>query len=67
MRVFTFFLCLLSHLGPGFWNGCMTSGERLSLLVPEISRATEVLAKRTGISYLRSSFSISVRDDGSEY
>ena len=45
MQIFTFFLCLLSHLGPGFGNGCTTSGERLSLLVPEISRATGMLAE----------------------
>jgi len=67
MQEFTVFLCLLSHLGPGFGNGRTTSGERLSLLVPEISHATGVLAEGTGISCLQSSFSTSVTDDGSKY
>ena len=56
MRDFTFFLCLLSHFGPGFGNGRTSSGEGLSLLVREISLATGVVAEGTGISWLRSSF-----------
>jgi hypothetical protein len=64
MRDSIFFLRLLSHLGPGSGKGRTTSGERLSLLVPEISRATGVLVEGTGISCLRSSFYIGVRDDG---
>jgi len=36
------------------------------LLVPEISRATGVQAEGTGISWLRSSFSKGVTDDGSK-
>ena len=65
MQDFTFFLCLLSHLGPCFGNG-FTSSKRLSLLVPEISRSTGALAKGTGISWLWSSFSIGITDDGSQ-
>jgi len=63
---FAFFLCPLSHLCPGFANGRTSYGERLSLLVPEISRATGVLAEGTWISWLRSSFPIGVTDDGSK-
>jgi hypothetical protein len=66
MRDFTLFLCLLSHFGPGFGNGHTFSGERLSLLVPEISHATGVLAEGTGIPWLRGNFSISVTNDGSK-
>ena len=62
----TFFLCLLSHRGPGFWNGRTSSGERPSLLSPEISRATGVLAEGTEISWLCFPFSIGVTDDGSQ-
>ena len=65
MRDFTFFLCLLPHLGPGFGNGCTSSGERLSLLFPEISRGIGVHAEGTEISCLRNSCSIGVKDDGS--
>ena len=50
MRDFTFFLCLLSHHGTGFGNGRTSSGERLSLLVPEISPITGVLAEGTGVA-----------------
>ena len=55
MRDFTFFLCLLSYLGPGFGNGRTSSNEGPSLLVREISRATGVVAEGTGISRLRRS------------
>jgi hypothetical protein len=63
---FIFFFCLLSHLGPRFGNGRTYSGERLSLLVPEISHSTGVLEEVTEISWLRSNFSIGVTDDGSK-
>jgi len=66
MRDFAFFLHLLSHLSPGFGNGCTSSGERLSLLCPKIPYATWVLAKGTEISWLGSPFFIGVRDEGSK-
>lgn len=66
MLEFTFLLCLLSHIRPGFVDGRPSSGERLSLLISEIFRATEVLAEGTEISLLQSSFSIGVTDDGSK-
>jgi hypothetical protein len=56
MRDFTFSLCLLSRFGQGFGNGRTSSGERISLLFPEISRATGVLAEGTEISWLQRSF-----------
>ena len=57
MQDLIFFLCLMSHLGPpGFGNGCTSFGERVSLLVPEISCATGLLAEGTVISWLGSSF-----------
>jgi hypothetical protein len=55
---FIFCLCLMSHLGPGFGNGCTSSGERVSLLVTETSCATGVLAKGRVSSWLGSSFSM---------
>ena len=61
----TLFLCLLAHLDARFGNGRTSSSESLSLLVPEISRAMGMLAEGTGISCLRSSFSIEVTDGGS--
>jgi len=66
MLDFTFFLCLLSHILPGFGDGCTSFDERLPVLVPEISRATGVLAEGTENSRLQSSFSIGVTDDGSK-
>jgi hypothetical protein len=66
MRDFTFFLCLLSHLGPGFWMARTSSGERLSLLFPEISYPTAVLAEGTEISWLRSSLAVGATNDGSK-
>jgi hypothetical protein len=66
MRDFTFFLCLLSHIGPGFGNGHTSSGERPSLLVPETSHATGLLAEGTEIFWLKGYFfSIGVTNDGS--
>ena len=56
----TFFLCLLSHLGPRFGYGSTSFGEILFLLVPEISRAAGVLAEGTDI------FSVRLTDDDSK-
>jgi len=67
MRDFTLLLCLLPHLGPGFGNVRPSSGERLSLLVKVIPRATGMLAQETGIYWLRTPFSIGITDDGSKF
>jgi hypothetical protein len=66
MQDSTSFLSLLSHPGTGFGKGRTSSGERLLLLAPEISRATGVLAEGTGIYWFRIYFSIDVTDDGSK-
>jgi hypothetical protein len=64
MRDFTFFLCLLSHLGQCFGKVRTSTGERLFLLVPEISRAAGVLAEGTEISWLGGPLSVGVKNDG---
>jgi hypothetical protein len=66
MRDFTFFLCLLAHLCPGFGKGRTSSSKRLSLLDPDISRATGVLEEGTEISWLGSSLSVGTTNDCSK-
>jgi hypothetical protein len=48
MRDLTFFRSLLPHPGSGFGNGRTFFVSRISLLVPEISRVTGVLAEEQG-------------------
>jgi len=66
MRDLNFFLCFLSLVDPGFWNGRKTLVKSYLCSFHKILVVQGVLAQGTGISWFRISFSIGVTVDGSK-